>query len=460
MTTRVVRNSGFASFANQQLPAGKGTFIGIYSKFNSSYQLYINRLGDLADMIHYPRKDGITSNPCIYDPNSVTSKTVAEVKQLINGTALTQITGNFSVTGKVTANDETGNLFKYVYIEDATGGIRININKTNLYLDNRFKVGKDLIVKLKDLYIGNVNGELQIGQPFNGNAGQIAELDVYKFFFDSNKPKTAVVPTLRTIGQLTNEDIGRYVKIKDVQFIDTDLFKPYADGTTTTNRTLEDCSGKKVILRTSGFADFKGNEVDSGKGDIYAIVSKFNNDFQLWIPFQRDADFDNPRCDGTVPVVYANIFADGFDTLLSKWTTASVAGAQVWSTTTFGNPRPSAYMDGNRLANEDWLVSPKVSLAGMKDVYLSFETDGRFTGNPLEVYVTENYSGNPATTTWVKLNATVDTDLTNFAGFVSSGRVSLNNYLNKEVTIAFKYTSVAGASTTWELDNVAVKGTK
>ncbi len=458
LTTRVVRNSGFASFASQQLPSGKGKFIGIYSKFNSSYQMYINKVGDLADMVNYPRKDGITSNPCVLDPNSVTSKTVAEIKQLATG-PLTQITGNFILTAKVTANDETGNLFKYFYVEDATGGIKINIDKSNLYLDNRFRTGKDLIIRVKDLYVGSVNGEIQLGQPFNGQVGRIAETDVYKFFFDSNKPRTAVVPTEKTIPTLTNADIGKYVKIKDVQFIDTDLYKSYADGTNATNRTLTDCAGNKIFLRTSGFADFAGNEIDAGKGDLFAIVSKFNNDFQLWIPFQRDADFDNPRCDGTVPAVYTNIFSDGFDNL-SKWTTANIKGTQVWGTTNFGNPRPSAFMDGARLENEDWLISPKVSLSGFKDSFLSFETDGRFTGNPLEIYVTENYTGTPTTTTWVKLSAALDTDLVNYAGFVSSGRVSLNTYLNKEVTFAFKYTSVVGASTSWELDNFAVKGSK
>ena len=458
LTTRVVRNSGYATFANQNIPAGKGKFIGIYSKFNASYQMYINKIEDLKDMVNFPRKDGITADPCVFDPNSGTSKTVAEVKQLFSG-SLTQITGEYILKGQVTANDETGNLYKYLYLEDATGGIRININKLNLYQDARFRVGKELIVKLKDLYIGNVNGELQIGQPFNGNAGQINEVDVYKFFVGSTNPRTAVIPTERTITQLTAADVGRYVKIKGVQFIDTDLFKTYAVGTATTNLTLQDCSNNKVLLRTSGFADFAGKEVDGGKGDVTAIVSIFNGVYQLWIPFQRDADFDNPRCDGTIPAVYTSIFSDGFETL-AKWTTKSVKGAQIWGTTTFGNPRPSAFMDGNRLENEDWLISPKIALTGMADSFLSFETDGRFTGNPLEVYITENYSGDPTTTTWVKLNAALDTDLNNYAGFVSSGRVSLNAYNNKEVVIAFKYTSVVGSSTAWELDNVAVKGSK
>lgn len=42
--------------------------------------------------------------------------------------------------------------YKYLYVEDATGGIRVNINKLNLYQDARFKVGKNVIINLK-IYI-------------------------------------------------------------------------------------------------------------------------------------------------------------------------------------------------------------------------------------------------------------------------------------------------------------------
>ncbi|MBU8883603.1 choice-of-anchor J domain-containing protein [Kaistella sp. DKR-2] len=455
-TARVVRNSGFASFANQLLPAGKGKFIGIFSKFNSSYQMYINKVSDLADMTHFPRKDGITTNPCGLDQASLTAKTVAEVKQLAS---VLPISGDFLLKGKVTANDQTNNFVRQIYIEDATGGIRVNINKTNLYQDPRFKVGKEVFIKLKGLSVGSapaINGEMQIG--FGGPAGAIAEADMYKYFFDSNNPATTVVPTERKIKQLTMADVGRWVVIKDLEFTDAELGKTYVSGTST-ERTLKDCEGNTILLTTSTTATFKGAEVDSGKGNVYAVVTFQNGAYQLRIPRQADADIDGARCDGTVPPVYNILFQDGFDTL-DNWTAVNVTGTQVWATTTFGNPRPSAIMDGNRQLNEDWLVSKKISLAGMQEAYFTFETDGRFSGNPLEVYVSSNFTGVPATTTWVKMNPALDSDLGGFSGFVGSGRVNLKDFINKDVVIAFKYTSVAGFSTTWEVDNFTVKGAK
>jgi hypothetical protein len=459
VTTRVVRNSGFASFANQTLPSGKGDFIGILSKYGSSYQLFINRVSDVSGMINFPRKDGITANPCSFDPSSLTAKTVSELKQLYISGNYNQITGNYYVKAKVTANDETGNLYKYIYVEDATGGIRVNINKLNLFQDARFRVGKTVIIKLKDLYIGKSGGEFQLGQPFSGAIGQITEADVYKYFFDSNEAATAVVPTEKTIPQLMADDVGKWIKIKGVQFAETDLGKTYATATATTNLTLEDCSGNKITLRTSNFADFAGNTIDNGKGDIYAILSVFNGAYQLWIPYQNNANLDKVRCNGTLPV-YETIFNDGFSTL-SNWTAVSVSGTQAWTTTNFGNPAPSAIMDGNRLVNEDWLISKKIAIpSGYNEVFFTFETDGRYAGYPLEVYVTDNYTGNVATTVWAKKQAILDTDLVAFAGFVNSGKVDVTSFKGKDLVVAFKYTSASGASTTWEIDNFDVKGVK
>ncbi|MDF2933070.1 MAG: hypothetical protein K0R36_2401 [Chryseobacterium sp.] len=460
-TTRVVRNSGYASFANQILPSGNGKFVGIYSKFNSTYQMYINKVTDL-DMNKFPRLDGIASNPCQYSDAGLTPKTVAEVKQLATS-SLTLINGDFVLKAKVTANDRSGNLFKYVYVEDATGGIRINIDKADLYNDSRFAVGKEVYIKLKNLYVGAVSGEIQVGSPFNGAVGRIAETDIYKYFFDSNKPSTAVVPTEKTITQLTAGDVGKWVKFKNLQFIAGDLEKVYASGAVT-NRTLEDCSGNKIILRTSNFADFAGTTIEAGKGDVYGVLSVFNGVYQLWITDILGADLDSPRCDGTIytplPVLYGDGFAAGG--LNADWTTVSVTGTQAWTTSNTGNgTNYYAVMNGFAgvsNANEDWMISKSVSLVGKTKVAVNFISDVRYSGNALQVYATENYTGNPATTTWVLLPAALDTNTAAFGDWVSSGNVDLSAFLGKNVRIGFKYTSTTSASATWEIDDFKIKG--
>ena len=455
INSRVVRNSGYASFAADQLPSGNGTFIGILSKFNSTYQFYINRVSDLN--MKGARLDGTTPS-CTFNTTGKTMKTVAEVKAYFSGT-LAQIPDNAYLKAQVTANDKTRNLFKYIYVEDKTGGIRVNIDMESLYADPRFFVGKYLIISLKDLYVGSVRGEVQLGGLFSGNVGRVVPNDIYKHFFTTTD-FTEVVATEKTIAGLTDADVGRWIKIKDLQFINDDLGESYA-GASNTSRTLEDCSGAKISLTTSSFANFASRQIDSGKGDLYGVLTKYNGKYEVWITNPLGADFDGNRCDGSPAPVFESIFNEDFSgALTNNWTAVSVLGTAVWNIQQFGNPKPCVVMSGN--GNEDWLISKPITLAGYKNYYLSFETDGRASvpSNPLEVYVTDNYTGNYATTTWTKLNPILDPDLSKFAPFVNSGKLDISNFAGKNVVVAFKYTSTATASATWELDNVKVRGRK
>ncbi|WDT68762.1 DUF5689 domain-containing protein [Cloacibacterium sp. TD35] len=452
-STRVVRNSGYASFASDQLPAGNGTFVGVLSKYNTTYQFYINRVSDLK--MNGPRLDGSTPS-CSFSTTGKTMKTVAEVKAYFSGT-LVQIPDNAYLKAQVTANDKTGNLYKYIYVEDKTGGIRVNIDMTSLYADPRFFVGKHVLINLKDLYVGAVNGEVQLGGLFNTNVGRVLPNDIYKHFFPTTD-FSEVIATEKTIAGLADSDVGRWIKIKDLQFIENDLGETYSG-----LRTLEDCSGKKITLNTSSFATFSGDQLDTGKGDVYAILTKYNTSYELWITNRLGADLDGNRCDGTLPV-FTTIFSDGF-TNLSNWTAVNVTGTKVWTTTTYGNPAPSAYMDGGRAVNEDWLISKKIAIpSDYSTISFSFESDGRYNSDPnvpsLEVYVTDNYTGNVTTTAWTKKTVNLDTDLNAFAGFVGTGKIDVTSFKGKDLVVAFKYKSVAGFSTTWELDNFSVKGMK
>jgi len=117
----------------------------------------------------------------------------------------------------------------------------------------------------------------------------------------------------------------------------------------------------------------------------------------------------------------------------------------------------NGFAGGNNV-NEDWLISKSVSLVGKTKAAVSFTSDVRYNGNALQVYATENYTGNPATTNWVLLPATLDTNSGAFGDWVSSGNVDLSAFLGKNVRIAFKYTSTTSAAATWEIDDFRIKG--
>ncbi len=459
INSRVVRNRGYASFAADQLPSGNGTFIGILSKFNSDYQFFINRVSDLN--MKGARLDGTTPS-CTFNTTGKTIKTVAEVKAYFTG-ALAQIPDNAYLKAQVTANDKTGNLFKYIYVEDKTGGIRVNIDMTSLYADPRFFVGKHLLINLKNLYVGPVNGEVQLGELFTNSSnqtlvGRVAPSNVYKHFFQTND-FTEVVATEKTIAGLTDADVGRWIKIKDLQLVKEDLGHIFYG-----SRTLEDCSSNKINLYTESFATFANDIMDTGKGDVYGILKKYNTTYELIITNRLGLDLDGNRCDGTLSPSFRDIFNDEFSNL-SNWTTVNGSGTQQWTTTNYGNPSPSAYIDGGRSANVDWLISKKITVpSDFSGVFMYFQTDGRYnsaSGVPsLEVYVTENYTGNVDTTVWTQKTARLDGDLNSFGRFIGSSKIDVTDFKGKDLVVAFKYTSVDGASTTWELDNFSVKGMK
>ena len=451
---RVVRNSGYASFASDQLPSGNGTFVGILSKYSSDYQFFINRVSDLK--MNGPRLDGTTPS-CSFNTDGKSMKTVAEVKAYFSGT-LAQIPDNAYLKAQVTANDKTGNLFKYIYVEDKTGGIRVNIDMESLYADPRFFVGKQVLINLKDLYVGSVNAEVQLGGLFNGNVGRVLANDVYKHFFPTTD-FTEVVATEKTIAGLTDADVGRWIKIKDLQLVKEDLGHIFYG-----SRTLEDCSSNKINLYTESFATFANDIMDTGKGDVYGILKKYNTTYELIITNRLGLDLDGNRCDGTLSPSFRDIFNDEFSNL-SNWTTVNGSGTQQWTTTNYGNPGPSAYIDGGRSANVDWLISKKITVpSDFSGVFMYFQTDGRYnsaSGVPsLEVYVTENYTGNVDTTVWTRKTARLDGNLNSFGVFIGSSKIDVTDFKGKDLVVAFKYTSVAGFSTTWELDNFSVKGMK
>lgn len=161
---------------------------------------------------------------------------------------------------------------------------------------------------------------------------------------------------------------------------------------------------------------------------------------------------------------YKETFEDG---TFENWTKYSEQGTQVWETVNFGNPGVCAKMSGyngsSDDANVDWLISPVQDLSSLGNASVNFDNAYKFDGKPIEVYVSNNYSGtgnpNAVGVTWTKVNgAKLSTG--NYA-YVNSGNLDISNFTgegNATVYIAFKYTCDTSASSTWELDNIKIYG--
>ena len=269
--TIVLRNSGYADFQADLLPVGSGKIQGVLGKYNNDFQLTIRDTNDL--ILEDDRCDG-NSYSCIPPP---VNATIQEVKDKYQGKLL-QLEEDLVFEAIVTANDKSGNAYKYIYVQDDTGGIKIKINQKDLHLRG-FSRGQKIVVNTKGLYVHALSGEIQLGGLYEGNIGNIESYDVFKHLYVFPENEVLLPKTVR-LSDLTAKDIGSYLLLENLQFLEQELnfVDETANGST---RTLIDCNANTMHVRTSKFADFSGAKLPRGNGNVQGILNYYNGNFQL-----------------------------------------------------------------------------------------------------------------------------------------------------------------------------------
>lgn len=234
------------------------------------------------------------------DPDLVANVTLDTVKARYTGTPA-QITEDWIVKVLVVGDDKEGNLYQMLAVEDSTSGIAIKLDRSSLYTD--YPVGRRLFIKLKGLWIGDYAGVIQIGGYLNSD-GEVDNIP--SVAFDRHIFKGVyglpVVPHAVSISQLNESFQNRLIELNGVEFQNADAGKNYADGynKVSVNRTLKDCNGGTIIVRTSGYASFANTPTATGNGKLLAIYSSYNGDAQLLIRSLNDVKLDTARCGGTI----------------------------------------------------------------------------------------------------------------------------------------------------------------
>jgi endonuclease/exonuclease/phosphatase family metal-dependent hydrolase len=146
--------------------------------------------------------------------------------------------------------------------------------------------------------------------------------------------------------------------------------------------------------------------------------------------------------------------------LPNGWTSSSVVGNDEWSCNSSGYNGNGVSMNGfnnnTYSANEDWLISPQLNLANISDVSLTFWSRTKFAGNPLQLYISNNYlgTGNPNLATWINLNALFPTINSDF--WLITNGINLNPYKGTPCHIAFRYISTNSSAAFWRLDDIQI----
>jgi hypothetical protein len=353
---------------------------------------------------------------------------------------------DFSVYGVISADEVSGNLYKNLYLQDGTNGILLKLTSSS---SNTFFMGDSVRVSLKGstiamyknmIQLDNVDPEINLIKQGDGSQVQ---------------PKIVTISELAITGIYTPYQ-AQLIQLNDVEFICSEVCNTYGDpiNQSNQNRTLTDTLGNTIIVRTSGFSSFAGTNLQQGKGSFIALVTQFNSTVQLTMRQLGDLSLTGTRkttC-ASCPF-YAKNWEDNSITS-GGWSTQNVVGATSWETGNIGGlyAQISNYDGSSNSASESWYVSPAFNLTATTNPVLAFRNAWKYTGSPLQLMVTTNYTGDVTTTTWTDITSSATWSLGNFA-WTSSGNINLSAYQQAGVRFAFKYVGGATNGSTWEIDD-------
>jgi hypothetical protein len=217
----------------------------------------------------------------------------------LKGTPFLTLEMDSVIEAVVIANDKSGNFYRQIIIRDASGGIELKLNDNNLH--ERFPLGQKIYLKTKGLIMGNYGGLVQIGgSVYNSGSGdRLGGIEANMISSHIIRIPGGQIPesTVIEIGTGLDAHLYTMVKLENVQFAESELTTSFANPNQTTNRTIVNCQGKSIIVRTSSFADFSVQPIPEGNGTITAILTKFNQDYQLIINDINDVNMKNVRCE-------------------------------------------------------------------------------------------------------------------------------------------------------------------
>ncbi len=176
----------------------------------------------------------------------------------------------------------------------------------------------------------------------------------------------------------------------------------------------------------------------------------------------------------TIPVPAAGIIGNNYGftncatTFLNEgWSQFSVLGTQSWACVTPGraaSPDNAVQMNAfvaanNNPLNEDWLISPVFDLSTAPAPTLKFYSKGDFTGNTLQLKISNNYSSgtNPNLATWTNLIGGFPSNVAGQGVWTLSDNIDLSTFNTAGITIAWIYINPTTAnSSRWTIDDVSI----
>ncbi len=406
------------------------------------------------------------------DPGLTVTTTIAELKALHSFGQFETISEDLVIKGTVVADDASGNLFQAFVLQDETGGIMVKIEISDSY--TLYPVGREVYIKCKGLVLGDYNNLIQLGG-FISNDNQLGNILKVSDHLVRGLKVTPPAPKVRTLAQLTTDDVNTLVTVTGVEFVESTSTWADPVNRISYNLDIEDCNNVSLIVRTSGYATFAGTVVPTGNGNLTGVLGIFRDDLQFLVRDLNDVAMSGDRCDGgggggtdpcaggTVPTVAGvdEDFESGANNdpvQINGWTNIALKGSRTWQFKEFsGNiyAQATAFNDTNG-EMDTWLVSPLVEVTADAKV-LTFETAQAFyTHDGFTAVISTDFECDPTTATWVPLTATLADAGSPSNEWIASGDIDLSALIGQKVAIGFHYvgSGTSGQTGTFRVDNV------
>lgn len=372
----------------------------------------------------------------------------------------TVFTSNIDLYCTVIADETSGNLYKESYVRDGTGAIHLK-----LLASGGLYVGDSIRINLKGAKLTTYQGIVQLDS-----------INVDKMIA---KQKTGLNPSPITLSSMTiinDSYLSQLIKLNNVEFVCSDKNQLFADAINqqSVNRTIKDCNGNTIIVRTSGYANFANQKTPSGNGSLIGIVGKYGGVYQLYIRNYNEVQMNGTGCvtapTNTINETFSST-TPGNNIALPGWINTNANNVINWvsNNTDYagGNTMAKASLYGaatTGAADTLWLITPPIQATGSTQ-NLSFDVGVKFydAGHPnlLSVMISTNYVECSTSTTWTTVPGfTIPS--ANTSSMQAAGTVDLSTILPPGYTgtyrIAFKHYGKKGTyDSNVYIDNVKIQ---
>lgn len=438
-------------------------------------------------------KDDDFSIPSLECENKWTANsTIKELIDNLDNTPKTITTKTF-IEGVVISNDQTGNFYNELIIQDKSTnperGIKLSINKGKVSQD--FPLGSHIIVNTEGLSVGKYKGIPVLGKGISNNSvDRIEPNTLYDIVSRTCEPISPIqAKAYDDITSLTKtENLNTFIQLNDVYFEKggVDHFHDANSKFNATNNYLIDKKGKKIAVRTSKYADFAKETLPKGVGSIKAILGGYDSNgkgltsskYQLTIVAINDINFD-PNVKPKEPTNEPEKPSTGNDSDKKYFTCLNEDFSSYNNKETKFSSYTNYYISGKKWAINEYKGAKSLQLSAFKskkDVKtyfiipidfdkadsFSFKTkDGYFNGETLSIYWVSDFSDLKNLDLSHNITSEFTISKNNTKGyakdFVPSGEFSLANLTGKgAIVFVYEGGPTSKKTTTYQIDDIRV----